>query len=116
MKKEETSKLIKEKTVATKQVVAEITTPKIKNKKEFKYHLIMKFNNKIVDIYTDDLFESIKMEDPGFLKTKILFTISNDKGTCERMVFAHKGKMMFRNKMFLKTFINHLIFKPIQNG
>lgn len=106
----EKTKSIKEKKETIKEVVAEVKSP------EGKYHLIMKFNDKIVDKTTDDLFNSIREEDPGYLKTKIIFNISTKEGSCERLVFIHKGKMMFKNDIFLNTFINHLIFKPIYNG
>ena len=76
------------------------------------FHLWMKFNDTIFETDTDDLEEAIMSFKPKSLKTKILFKITDKDGKfCERQVFVQRGKMLWRNAMFLRTFIRFLIFK-----
>lgn len=78
-----------------------------------KYHLVMKFNDQIVDVETDNLAEAIQLHRPNNLKTRVLFTITdNETGkVCERMVFTFRARQIFRNKTSMLVFINTLIFK-----
>lgn len=98
-------KKVTKKKVAVKKAVKKVQPPK-------KYHVVMKFNGVTHEFETDDLRESILNVRPIFLKTKILMTITLPDGRkCEKQLFVLKGKMLFRNEMFLQTFIRFLIFK-----
>lgn len=81
-----------------------------------KYHLVMKFNDQIFELDTDDLRASIMSVAPKTLKTRIHFEITDDqKRFCKKQLFVFGGKMLFRSKMHMDIFLNHLIFKE-QNG
>ena len=101
----------------TKKKVVKKETPIETSKTEpKKYHLWMKFNDTYFEIDTDNLFEAIRSFAPKSLKTKILFRVANNNGEfCERQVFVQRGKMLFRNDVFLRTFIRFLVYKKI-NG
>lgn len=98
-----------------KKEIKKLIKPKRKEKDSGgkAYYLTMKMNDSIFQTYTDNLYEAILSFKPKMLKTKILFTIirTSDNASCERQVFALKGRNLFRNKMFLETFIRLLCFK-----
>lgn len=71
----------------------------------------MKFNDQVFECDTDDLKEAIVGFKPKVLKTKIIFIVTKDGKTCDRLLFVMRGKMLWRNKIFLDMFINKLIFK-----
>jgi hypothetical protein len=77
------------------------------------YHVIMSFNDIIHEFDTDDLVESINAVKPTFLKTKVIFKFIrvSDLKECDRQLFVRGGRMIFRNALSLKIFINTLIFK-----
>ena len=75
------------------------------------YHLVMKFNDQVFECDTDSLDESISSVRPFSLKTRIIFTITKDGKTCERIVQAFNAKQLFRSKLFRGIFIQRLIFK-----
>ena len=79
------------------------------------YKLWMKLNDKIFETETNDLGAAILSFAPKVLKTKILFRIEKDGKLAEKQVFVQKGKMIFRNNLFLQIFLRHLIFKE-QHG
>lgn len=78
-------------------------------RKDFK--LQMKMNDEVFKCSTDNLREAILSFAPKVLKTRILFRIESKKGVCERQIFVHRGKMLFRSDLFLDTFIQKLIYK-----
>jgi hypothetical protein len=76
------------------------------------YHLKMEFNDQVIELETDDLAASITENRPHFLKTKIIFTITNADGKVwEKAFFVHQGKQVLRNKLALSIMLNRLIFK-----
>lgn len=84
-----------------------VTTPKVGD-----YHVIMSFNDKVHEFDTDDLFNSIMERKPTFLKTRIVFKVTNKEGKVfEKLLFVFGGKMLFRNKLSLNIFISKMRFK-----
>lgn len=75
------------------------------------YHLVMKFNDQVFECDTDNLDESISAVRPFSLKTRVIFTITKEGKTCERIVQAFPAKQLFRNKLYRGIFIQRLIFK-----
>ncbi len=77
-----------------------------------KYKVTMTFNDKTHTFETNDLFTSIMDRKPTFLKTRILFTVINEDGKkFEKLLFVFGGKMIFRNPLSLRIFINNMRFK-----
>lgn len=77
------------------------------------YRVKMTFNDTIHEFEATDLAVSIMKVKPIFLKTKVTFYITrlSDGKMCGRQLFVRGGKMIFRNALSLKIFINTLIFK-----
>jgi len=76
------------------------------------YHLEIKMNDTVFATTTNDLRDAIVSNAPKVLKTKVLFTIKNKEGkTCERQFFVNRGKMIFRNQIFMTAFLKNLIYK-----
>lgn len=80
---------------------------------EYEYHMKVRMNDQVFECDTNNLEEAIMAIKPAVLKTKIQFEITKDGKLCERQVFVNRGKMIFRNSMFLKTFIRFFIFKNV---
>lgn len=105
-----TVKKVAKKKVAKKKVVKQ--TANVILPKTGEYHVVMTFNDKIHEFDTDDLFNSIMERKPVFLKTRIIFKITNKEGKVfEKLLFVFGGKMLFRNKLSLNIFISRMRFK-----
>lgn len=77
-----------------------------------KYFLTIKVNDQINEIETDDLKESILSVAPQFVKTKVHINIEKPNGTkFEKILFVNDAKQLFRNKVYMNFFLNHMIFK-----
>lgn len=98
------------KKVAKKKVVK--SPVNVIRPKTGEYHVVMTFNDKIHEFDTDDLFNSIMERKPVFLKTRIIFKVTNKEGKVfEKLLFVFGGKMLFRNKLSLNIFISKMRFK-----
>ena len=75
------------------------------------YRLTMKLNDEVFNCETNDLTKAILSFKPVHLKTKVNIVIEKDGKKCERQLFVNKGKLLFRNELFMRTFIRFLIFK-----
>lgn len=75
------------------------------------YHLTMKLNDEVFNCETNDLTKAILSFKPVHLKTKVNIIVEKDGKKCERQLFVNKGKLLFRNELFMRTFIRFLIFK-----
>lgn len=76
-----------------------------------KYHLIMKFNGQVHDLYTDNLEESIMSLKPLYLKTFMTIRVEENGKVCDRVVLLKKGRMLFKRPSWLKVFLQKLSFK-----
>lgn len=77
-----------------------------------KYKVTMTFNDKTYEFETNDLFTSIMERKPAVLKTRIVFTVTNEEGKkFEKVLFVFGGKMIFRNKLSMHIFISNMRFK-----
>lgn len=94
-----------------KPVVKKAKKPVKKVELEKGYHIVLKFNDQIHDIYSENLEEAILSVKPLFLKTKLMVKIEKDGKVCERQFFGFRAKQFFRNKLFLKIFLKKIFFK-----
>jgi len=77
-----------------------------------KYLLKIGVNDKITEVETMDLKESILSAAPQFVKTKVHINIENSSGKkFEKILFVNDAKQLFRNKIYMNFFLNHMIFK-----
>lgn len=85
---------------------------KAKAKVELKqYHLVIEMNGEVFECDTNDLKESILEFKPLVVKTKVIFKITKGDLYCEKIVFVRRARMIFRKNLFMKIFLNQLIFK-----
>lgn len=76
------------------------------------YFLKIKVNDKVTEVETDDLKESILAVAPQFVKTKVHINVENEEGKkYEKVLFVEDAKKLFRNKTYMNFFLNHMIFK-----
>lgn len=76
------------------------------------YHVVLEFNGQTHNLFSDDIESAILSVKPLFLKTKLVINITNSEGkTCAKTFFVFPGRQLFRNKTFMKLFLNRLIFK-----
>lgn len=86
-----------------------ISKEEIQPKAEFK--VLVKMNDKEFVTETNDIASFITSLRPDFLKTKVILIIEKEGKKCEKMVFGFRGRQLFRNPLFLRTFLSKLIFK-----
>lgn len=76
------------------------------------YFLKIKVNDKVTEVETDDLKESILAVAPQFVKTKVHINVENSAGKkYEKILFVNDAKQLFRNSVYMNFFLNHMIFK-----
>jgi len=80
-------------------------------KKHFEYKLQIEFNDEIFKCETDDLKEAIIKFAPATLKTRVKFRIEKDGKVCERLYDRTRGRLLFKQDIMLRVFLNKLIFK-----
>lgn len=100
--------------MANKKTTKKVASKKVTRPVEkivFTYKMTMSYNGITFNVMTNDLHEAILAATPKVLKTKIHFLIEKDGKVCERQVFVQRGKMLFKNKVYLDLFIRKLIFK-----
>jgi len=77
-----------------------------------KYFLKIKVNDKVTELETMDLKESILSAAPQFVKTKVHINVENSGGKkYEKILFVNDAKQLFRNNVYMNFFLNHMIFK-----
>ena len=97
----DTSKKIKKQEIDTTA-----TTPNIA-----KYKVVIFLNNQVHEIDTDNIEEALLSVKPIFLKTKVVLTIKSDNKVCEKFVYGHQARQVFRNALYRKVFLSKLILK-----
>lgn len=102
---------MKREKIKKEKSIEEVTADLRKNFIPDTYHVVMKFNGKIIIDGTNDLDEFILKHKPIFLKTTILFSITLGDKICDKVVMAQQGRAIFNNKIYRSMFINKLIFK-----
>lgn len=116
MKKSATKKVVKKvvkktKTTAKKVVNTPTKIPEVNADICKDYHIVLKFNDQIHDIYTENLEEAILSVKPLFLKTKLMIKIEKGDKVCERQFIGFQAKQFFRSPLFLKLFLKKIYFK-----
>ena len=77
-----------------------------------KYFLKIKVNDKVTEVETEDLKESILEAAPRFVKTKVHIIVEKPDGKkYEKILFVNDAKQLFRNDIYMNFFLNHMIFK-----
>lgn len=74
------------------------------------YHLVVKLNDQVFEIDTNDIAGAIKIYEPEFLRTKLIIQVTKDGKTLDRMFFLNDGKRLFTDKIKMEMFIKNLIF------
>lgn len=75
------------------------------------YTVDVTFNGINFVTHTDDLEQTLADIAPRFLKTKVKIKIEKEGKVFDKMLFLLPAKMIFRNKIARKIFVNRLIFK-----
>lgn len=100
--------------MATKKEVKPKTVKKTATKKEEKteqkkYHVVVKLNDQVFEMDTDNVQEAIQSVAPEFLKTKLIINVTNDDGRqAERVLYLQKGKVLFTNRYAMEALARNL--------
>lgn len=79
--------------------------------KQGKYKLQMFCNEEVKKCFTDDIKKSIMELAPDVLKTRLRLKVEKDGKVCERLYTRPRGRLLLKQDVMLRVFINKLIFK-----
>jgi len=100
-----------QKVIYLKEMAKAKLIPKEKTEPKAEFKVLIKMNDQEFVAETNDIASFITSLKPTFLKTKVILTIEKEGKKCEKQVFGFKGRQLFRNPLFLRTFVSKLIFK-----
>ena len=93
--------LSKEVLMPTKKVVAKKSQPK--------YNLIVRMNDEVFSCSTDDVIAALSELNPTKIKTRVIIRIESAASAIERIMMVRQAKLLFRNRLSMKTFVANVL-------
>jgi len=91
---------------ATKKVVAKKTKPR--------FDLTVYLNDEVFSCSTDDIMSALSELNPLKIKTRVVISVANAFGVVERIMAVRRAKLLFRNKLSMKLFVDNVL-KALKN-